>query len=244
MSPLARQFIASPNHDERVGGLVDILVLHYTGMPDAAGALARLCDPSAKVSSHYLVYEDGGIVQLVPEDRRAWHAGVSNWHGWTDINSRSIGIEIVNAGHDGGCPEFPLAQIEAVIALCRDIASRWPIPPDQVLAHSDIAPSRKQDPGERFPWARLHDGGVGLWVGDEDADDMTEADAKDRAEFLQALAEYGYGVIASGGDDDNTRDVIAAFQRHFRPQRVTGIADGSSAAILQRLLRVRGAGAW
>lgn len=239
ISPLARQFIASPNHDERVCGIVDILLLHYTGMPDADGALARLCDPEAKVSSHYLVRENGEIIQMVPEDRRAWHAGVSSWKGATDINSRSIGIEIANPGHDGGCPDYPDAQIDAVIALCRDIMSRCPIPPEGVLAHSDVAPTRKQDPGEYFPWARLHENGVGLWVNDTPAGNTVPVDAQERASFLSALADYGYGVTASSGADDNTEAVIAAFQRHFHPQLVNGIADASTVARLEQLMRAR-----
>ncbi len=243
ISPLARQFIASPNHDKRVGDIVDILLLHYTGMPDADGALARLCNSEAKVSSHYLVRENGEIIQLVPEDRRAWHAGVSYWRGITDINSRSIGIEIANAGHDGGCPEYPVAQIDAVIALCCDISKRWTIPPDGVLAHSDVAPTRKEDPGEYFPWARLQENGVGLWVDDAEAGNTAPVDAQERALFLLSLAEYGYGVIASGGEDDNTQAVIAAFQRHFRPQLVSGIADASTLARLEQLIRAR-AVAW
>ncbi|HEY0233870.1 MAG TPA: N-acetylmuramoyl-L-alanine amidase [Afipia sp.] len=239
ISPLARQFIASPNHDERVGGIVDILLLHYTGMPDADGALARLCDPEAKVSSHYLVRENGEIIQMVPEDRRAWHAGVSYWRGATDINSRSIGIEIANAGHDGGCPDYPAVQIDAVIALCRDILSRWPILPGGVLAHSDVAPTRKEDPGEYFPWDRLHENGVGLWVDDAAAENTTPVDTQARALFLLALAEYGYGVIASGGEDGNAEAVIAAFQRHFRPRLVSGIADVSTVSRLEKLMRAR-----
>ena len=146
----------SPNHDERAAGKpVDILLLHYTGMRSAEGALKWLTDPASKVSSHYFVDEDGRAVALVDEDRRAWHAGKSFWAGETDINSRSIGIEIANPGHEFGYRPFPEAQIEAVIALCRDILARHPIPPERVLAHSDVAPARKQDPGEFFPWARL-----------------------------------------------------------------------------------------
>ncbi|MBX9710591.1 MAG: N-acetylmuramoyl-L-alanine amidase [Xanthobacteraceae bacterium] len=241
-SPLVRQFIASPNHDERVGNVVDILLLHYTGMPDADGALMRLCAADSKVSSHYLVRENGEIIQLVPEERRAWHAGVSNWRGYTDINSRSIGIEIANAGHDGGCPDYPPAQIEAVIALCRDILGRWPIPPDQVLAHSDVAPTRKQDPGEYFPWERLHESGIGLWSLDTPPDDPSAAlDSQQRTRLLQMLETYGYGVVASGGEDDNTAAVIAGFQRHFRPQLVNGIADLSTLARLEKLLSLRDA---
>jgi N-acetylmuramoyl-L-alanine amidase len=145
--------IPSPNHDERKLG-VDLLLLHYTGMKTAADARARLIDPAAKVSSHYLVDEDGGIAQLVPEARRAWHAGLSSWKSVTDINSCSVGIEIVNPGHEFGYRDFPEAQIEAVIALCRDIVARHSIPARRVLAHSDVAPARKEDPGERFPCER------------------------------------------------------------------------------------------
>ncbi len=155
--------IASPNHGKRRAG-VDMLVLHYTGMPNAEGAIARLTDPRSEVSSHYLIDNGGEIFTLVREDRRAWHAGQSSWHGQKDLNSRSIGIEIAHPGHDGGNPPFPSAQIDAVIALCRDITSRWPIRPARVLAHSDIAPSRKQDPGERFPWQQLHRAGIGNFV--------------------------------------------------------------------------------
>ena len=153
----------SPNHDARTAP-IDILLLHYTGMRSGEAACERLTDAAAKVSSHYLVYEDGRIDQLVPEVRRAWHAGVASWKGESEINSRSVGIEIVNPGHEFGYRDFPGAQIEAVIALCRDIVARHAIPPSRVLAHSDVAPGRKLDPGERFPWARLAAAGVGLWI--------------------------------------------------------------------------------
>src|SRR5271156_4887349 len=155
----------SPNHDERAGGRSpDMIVLHYTGMPDAEAALDRLCDPLSKVSAHYLVFEDGRVVQMVQEARRAWHAGLSSWAGETDINSCSIGIEIANPGHDYGYPDFPKRQIAAVTALCRGIQTRNPIRPERVLAHSDVAPSRKHDPGEKFPWQTLWDSGVGHWA--------------------------------------------------------------------------------
>src|SRR5882724_3577295 len=160
---LVRSVIPSPNHDARTAP-VDILLLHYTGMQSGVTACERLCDASANVSSHYLVYEDGRVDQLVPEARRAWHAGVSSWKGETDINSRSIGIEIVNPGHEFGYRDFPEAQIEAVKTLCRDIVARHTIPAARVLAHSDVAPARKEDPGEKFPWDRLAAAGIGLWV--------------------------------------------------------------------------------
>lgn len=236
---LASCFIASPNFDERGGSPVDIIVLHYTGMPEEKAALARLCDPEAKVSSHYVVRQNGEIVQLVAEDKRAWHAGVSRWREWTDINARSIGIEIVNPGHDGGCPPFPDVQIDAVIGLCRDIAVRRNIPRDQVLAHSDIAPLRKQDPGEWFPWRRLAAEGVGLWVEPVPfSDEKFEASPRELDAFVEALATYGYGVALS--DPCETKQVIvAAFQRHFRPIRVDGRVDRSSIGTMLRLLMAR-----
>jgi len=238
-SAFASLFIASPNFDDRGGSPVDVLVLHYTGMPEEEAALVRLCDAEAKVSSHYVVRESGEIVQLVAEDKRAWHAGVSRWREATDLNARSIGIEIVNSGHDGGCPPFPDAQIAAVIALTRDIAARWKIPRDRVLAHSDIAPLRKQDPGERFPWSRLAAEGVGLWVEPVPPFDETfEAKPRELDAFVEALATYGYGVALS--DPCETKQaVISAFQRHFRPARVDGRVDRSSIDTLLRLLMAR-----
>lgn len=239
-SACASDFLASPNHEPRVGGNIDMLVLHYTGMSGAEAAKTRLCDPDAKVSSHYVVEEDGNIVQLVAEDRRAWHAGKSFWAGETDINSRSIGIEIVNGGHDFGLPDFPACQIEAVVRLCRDIRSRWTIPQSRVLAHSDIAPARKSDPGEKFPWNVLHAAGIGLWVAPDQTtggDALRIGDRGDAIMTLQtSLAEYGYGVDTTGTFDEITRDAVIAFQRHFRPQIVDGIADPSTVKTLGRLL--------
>jgi N-acetylmuramoyl-L-alanine amidase len=162
-SALVDRVLVSPNHDTR-GRSIDMIVLHYTGMRSTDAALQRLCDPAARVSSHYVLLEDGEICQLVPEAERAWHAGVSSWEGETDINARSIGIEIANPGHDLGYPDFPDAQIAAVIALCRDLMLRRGIAAARVLAHSDVAPARKPDPGEKFPWRRLADAGIGIWV--------------------------------------------------------------------------------
>jgi N-acetylmuramoyl-L-alanine amidase len=232
-------FRASPNFDERGESPVDVLVLHYTGMPEEEAALARLCDAEAKVSSHYVVRENGEIVQLVAEDKRAWHAGVSRWREAIDLNARSIGIEIVNPGHDGGCPPYPDVQIAAVIALTRDIAVRWRIPRDRVLAHSDIAPLRKQDPGEWFPWDRLAAKGVGLWVEPVPLfDEAFEAQPRELDAFVEALAAYGYGIALS--DPCETKGaVVAAFQRHFRPARVDGRVDRSSIDTLLRLLMAR-----
>lgn len=236
------EIMESPNHDQRLGnGRPDILLLHYTGMESTRAALARLCDPQAEVSSHYLVFEDGTIWQLVPEARRARHAGVSSWEGTRDINSRSIGIEIGNPGHSYGYPEFLPRQIEAVVRLCRDIVKRHGIRRDRVLGHSDVAPSRKQDPGEKFPWRLLHENGVGLWVEPAPlSDESAQESAGPHVLKLQrALARYGYGIEATGSYDPATVAVVTAFQRHFRPQRVDGIADASTIATLDRLLAAK-----
>jgi N-acetylmuramoyl-L-alanine amidase len=238
-SPLATTFLASPNHDARTSR-TDILLMHYTGMTTEEEALARLTDPEAKVSSHYFVYEDGRIAQLVPEARRAWHAGESSWKGATDINSRSIGIEIANPGHEYGYRDFPDAQIEAAIALCRDIVKRHSIPRERVLAHSDVAPARKNDPGERFPWARLAAAGVGLWVEPAPIAAGRTLSANDRGseveDLQRRLVRFGYGLEVTRFYDDSTRNVVTAFQRHFRPDRVDGLADPSTIETLKRLL--------
>ena len=240
-SPLVDQVSPSPNHQPRRGvARPDILLLHYTGMATTQAALERLRDPAAKVSSHYVVFEDGRVVQLVPESRRAFHAGESAWEGSTDINSRSIGIEIGNKGHDYGCPEFPDAQIAVVIALCRDIVARWAIAPWHVLAHSDVAPLRKRDPGESFPWPRLAAAGVGLWVEPAVMEVGRTLALGDRGEEVarlqRMLADYGYGITPSGEYDAATQEIVAAFQRHFRPARVDGIADVSTVQTLAALL--------
>ncbi len=227
----------SPNHDARGGAPVDMLVLHYTGMQRCADALDRLCDPAAKVSAHWLVDEDGTVYRLVGEDRRAWHAGVAHWRGHDDVNARSIGIELHNPGHEFGYRPFPQAQMAALIPLCRDILARHPIPPRNIVGHSDVAPARKQDPGERFDWARLAAAGIGLWPGPVAA---TSHDS--RIDELQVrLAAYGYGVPASGVLDDATRSVLAAFQRHFRPAAVTGEPDAETVAILGALEKLTSA---
>ena len=232
-----------PSHnfgDRNKGRTPDMILLHYTGMPDVEGALARLCQAGTEVSAHYVVLEDGRIVQCVPEAKRAWHAGLSFWAGEEDINSCSIGIEIVNRGHDWGYPDFPLRQVAATIALCRGIIIRRGIQPHRVLAHSDVAPARKQDPGEKFPWRALWDSGVGHWV---PAAPITRGDALklgsdgDGVLALQrALAEYGYGLTPTGHYNAATAEVVTAFQRHFRPQKVDGIADTSTLATLHALL--------
>jgi N-acetylmuramoyl-L-alanine amidase len=209
---LAADAVPSPNHDERQGGPPDIILLHYTGMESAEAALERLCDPKARVSSHYFVHEDGRIIQMVPEARRAWHAGVSSWAGETDINSRSIGIEIVNPGHDFGYPDFPIRQIAA-------------------------------DPGEKFPWRLLFESGVGLWVEPAPITDWLSLVPGDSGtnvrELQQSLADYGYGIAATGEYDANTKQVVTAFQRHFRPAQIDGLADTSTRETLRRLTEAR-----
>jgi N-acetylmuramoyl-L-alanine amidase len=245
-SSVVAEVAASATHDERKDGRApDIILLHYTGMQSAQEALERLCSPESKVSSHYFVFEDGRIVQSVPESRRAWHAGVSNWAGETDINSSSIGIEIANPGHDFGYPDFPKRQIAAVIALCRGIIARRDIKPERVLAHSDVAPSRKQDPGEKFPWRLLAASGVGLWVSPSRITDkgprLAFGQEGDGVRSVQrALADFGYGVPVNGIFDEATRDVVAAFQRHFRPAQIDGVADRSTLRTLHKLLEKRG----
>ena len=229
----------SPNHGERTEGPIDILLLHYTGMPDAEDALARLRDPESEVSAHYFVFEDGRIAALVPEDRRAWHAGIASWAGAADINSRSIGIEIANTGHPGGTPPYPAAQIAAVAELCRGIVGRHPIPPHRVLGHSDVAPGRKLDPGEAFPWAMLAAEGIGLWTDPPPpgAEWLRPGDAGGEVEALQTLlALYGYGLGISGRYGKRTENVVAALQRHFRPERIDGRADAGTLATLRQMI--------
>ena len=231
----------SPNFGQRRGPLEpDMIVLHYTGMETGVAAARWLCDPASEVSSHYLVHEDGGIVQMVRESDRAWHAGKSSWRGHTDINSCSIGIEIVNPGHELGYHAFPKRQIAAVVELCHGISSRHTVPPERILAHSDVAPGRKVDPGEKFPWRQLAGAGVGHFVEAvpiRPGPVLKSGDCGAGVEQLQSmLALYGYGVDITGIFEPQTRSVVEAFQRHFRPRRVDGIADGSTLRTLRRLL--------
>lgn len=226
--------VASPNFNDRKHP-VDMLVLHYTGMETGEAALSRMCDPAAEVSAHYMIWENGRTTQLVSEDKRAWHAGVSIWQGDTDLNSRSVGIEIVNGGHDvpmtdGTLPPYPDAQIEALIALCTGILSRHTIPASRIVAHSDIAPARKTDPGEHFPWARLAAAGIGLWPSSGiislDESSLMPGDNGPAVSDLQnMLCAIGYGVEETGHFDETTRLVISAFQRRYVPDRITGAAD-------------------
>ncbi len=240
-SALVEVVLPSPNHGERNGfARPNCIILHYTGMATAEAAIARLRDPASELSSHYVVEETGRVVQLVPEARRAWHAGVSCWRGARDMNSASVGIEICNPGHDGGLPGFPEQQIDSVIALCRDIAARYAVPPERHLAHSDIAPARKIDPGERFPWDRLARAGVGHWVaaGPPSPEPLFSRGQEGPAiRSLQTLLSlYGYEVEATGVYDARTEIVVAAFQRHYRAARVDGLADMSTFDVLRLLL--------
>jgi N-acetylmuramoyl-L-alanine amidase len=240
-SSIASDVIASANYGDRnMDRLPDMIVLHYTGMPDVEGAIAKLCTAGTDVSAHYIVLEDGRIIQCVPEAKRAWHAGVAFWGGEEDINSCSIGVEIVNKGHDWGYPDFPLRQIAAVIALCRGIMLRRKVPSHRVLAHSDVAPFRKKDPGEKFPWHSLANSGVGHWVQPAPivrGETLRLGSAgNDVRDLQQALARYGYGVPVNGKYDTATMEVVTAFQRHFRPGRVDGIVDHSTLTTLRSLL--------
>jgi N-acetylmuramoyl-L-alanine amidase len=248
-SPLAMKVYPSPNHGARkhAGGTEgrrpDSIILHYTGMADAASALQQLCNPAAQVSAHYFIFEDGRILQLVPEARRAWHAGAGCWQGERDMNSASIGIEIVNPGHEFGYRPFPPAQIEAVGQLCSDIIQRWGLRADRVIAHSDMAPLRKEDPGELFPWDQLHAAGVGHFVPAHAITGgrfLSLGEQGQPVEALQAMfALYGYELPVTGHYDALTEKVVTAFQRHFRQERVDGVADASTIGTLRDLIRAR-----
>jgi N-acetylmuramoyl-L-alanine amidase len=214
----------SPNFDER-SLPVSMLVLHYTGMADAGSAIARLRDPTAKVSAHYLVDEDGEVLRLVEEDKRAWHAGRAYWRGLTDVNGASIGVEIVNPGHEYGYRPFPEAQMDALIPLVADIVHRHRIRPAYVVGHSDVAPARKEDPGELFDWARLAKLGLAMPRPTRNLIDPLWTDGG----FLLALERYGYDVRQPSA-------AVTAFQRRFRPEHIDGEIDGESRAILLALL--------
>lgn len=214
----------SPNFDDRAAR-ISMLVMHYTGMLDAASAIERLADPAAKVSCHYLIAEDGQIVRMVAEEKRAWHAGKSYWRGVTDINSASIGIEIVNPGHYHGYRPFPDAQVESVLHLTKDILSRHTITRGNIVGHSDIAPVRKEDPGELFPWGLLARYRLALPRPTKNLVDPLWTDGG----FLLALERFGYEVTDGPA-------AVRAFQRRFRPETINGIIDGECRAILLALL--------
>ncbi len=232
---------STKNFGDRASGKpLDMIILHYTGMESGKAALEWLRNPESGVSCHYFVDEAGKITQLVREERRTWHAGKSCWKGEDDINSRSIGIEIVNPGHEFGYRDFPEVQINAVVKLCLDCGNRLHIPPQNVLAHSDVAPTRKEDPGERFPWERLFRAGIGHWVQPEKITSgryLQRGDAGEPVEALQSmLALYGYAIDITGQYDEYIMACVTAFQRHFRQQKVDGVADYSTLATLHKLL--------
>ncbi|MBU6320855.1 MAG: N-acetylmuramoyl-L-alanine amidase [Alphaproteobacteria bacterium] len=238
-------YAPSPNFNERAHS-IDMLVLHYTGMRDGPTALHRLQDPSPpRVSSHYLVEEDGRIFSLVAEAWRAWHAGAGKWRDRDDINSRSIGIEIVNGGHDFGLPSFPESQVLSVIRLCQGICGRWAIPQIGIVGHSDIAPDRKQDPGERFPWRRLAEAGVGFWPSATFEPELSApgpyADKGDLiasvAKVRNALKTIGYDLSTTEVYDNSMKNVLKAFQRRWRPSCVSGIADPETAFLIHEVAR-------
>ena len=229
------------NFDERAPGTrIELLVLHYTGMQSEEGALDWLCRSESRVSCHYFVFTDGRIVQTVPEAKRAWHAGVSGWRGLSDLNSRSVGIEMANPGHEFGYAAFPRRQIESVVALSKDIVDRNGIAARDVVAHSDIAPMRKQDPGEKFPWRRLAQAGIGRWVRPSRAQSGVTIEAGNMGEKVLALqldlVALGFAIEATGEYDKPTIASITAFQRHWRPALVDGRADPSTRATLKSLL--------
>ena len=228
--------LPSPNHDARPDGTpIDTLVLHYTGMPTAAEAIARLRDPAARVSAHYVVEEDGTVWRLVPEERRAWHAGISHWRGREALNGRSIGIEVVNPGHEWGYRPFPALQMAALCDLCLEILARHPaITPRDVVAHSDVAPDRKQDPGELFDWEGLAANGVGLWPAGVAGGEDTAPVAGGAERALPLLAAIGYRT------DLPAPLLLAAFQRHWRPERVDGAADAGTLRRLEALAALLG----
>ncbi|MET0546816.1 MAG: N-acetylmuramoyl-L-alanine amidase [Caulobacterales bacterium] len=233
----------SPNVNPRPEGVApSLVVLHYTGMIDGPTAIKRLRDPEAKVSCHYVVEEDGRIFRLADETQRAWHAGVSSWRGITDVNSHSIGIEIVNGGHDFGLPDYPPAQISALIDLLKDVLERRGIPVVGVIGHSDVAPARKDDPGEKFPWAQLAEAGVALApvVGETACTVVYAPGIEDQgvAGAQAALSAIGYGVEQSGMLDEPTQAVVRAFQRRFRPDRIDGALDLQTLALIAEMERL------
>ena len=209
----------SPNFGPRRGAAVpDMVVLHYTGMDTAAGAVQRLCDPKSEVSAHYLIDLDGRVLRLVAEQMRAWHAGAASWGAVTDINSCSIGIEIVNPGHALGYPPFPAPQMVALEGLLADILARHAIAPERVVGHACVAPARKCDPGEKFDWRRLARRGLSVWLDPEPAE-MGGAEAREAeaARFQSAARAFGFGLPDSGSWCAATNAVWRAFAARFLP---------------------------
>lgn len=234
----------SPNHEPRAGsGRVDMLLLHYTGMPTAGEALERMCDPRTKVSAHYMIDEAGTVFRLVAEERRAWHAGSAHWAGVRDVNSCSVGIELVNPGHEWGYRPFPAPQMAALEELAREIVRRHTIPATRVLAHSDVAPDRKEDPGELLDWQRLERSGIGVLPSAADLAGPSPARLRPGdegpavGELQRRLKAWGYGISATGLYEETTESVVRAFQRHYYRQKVDGVACGKTRLALAGLLR-------
>ncbi len=227
---LVNRTVASPNWNERKLP-VSMVVLHYTGMKSAGEALDRMCDPAAEVSAHYMIDEEGVVTSLVPEDKRAWHAGRSYWRGETDINSASIGIELVNPGHEWGYRPFPEPQMDALLPLLADIVNRHDIPRANVVGHSDIAPARKQDPGEYFDWNRLGELGLALEIPAAKMNLFYD----NPGAFYLALERFGYDIT-------DGRAAVTAFQRRWRPMFIDGEIDGEIGGILFELLLERDTG--
>lgn len=236
----------SPNFDTRGGADVDILLMHYTGMETGEAAIERLCSQEAGVSAHYVVEEDGRIFQLVDEAERAWHAGVSHWTGDENINARSIGIEIVNPGHELGYRDFPLAQMDALIDLSRDILSRHAIPAARVIGHSDVAPTRKQDPGELFPWQRLAFKGIGRFIDPGSVEPVAGQDIGPGdtgwqvQDFQNNLKAFGFKIEVTNAFDEATVNTTLAFQRHYRPEAMNGLGDLHCQELLRTYLNFKG----
>lgn len=233
------------NFDDRPNGInIDMLVMHYTGMRSATEALDQMCDPVKKVSAHYMIYEDGAIISLVPEEKRAWHAGISCWQGISSLNDSSIGIEIVNPGHEFGYVQFPDAQMEAVLQISKHIIERYNIEARNVVGHSDIAPLRKQDPGELFNWKWLAKNGVGLWPNINtiwrSREQLIEpgTDSTDVARVQKMLADYGYHIRVDGHYGEKTEQIIKAFKRHFVPESVNIVWDRLSDKRMLKLLEM------
>lgn len=240
----------SPNWNERPAfeasgaPLIDTVILHYTGMQSAEAALAHMCSPAAQVSAHYCVNEDGTACELVHPDKRAWHAGVSSWQGRENLNHTSIGIELVNPGHEFGYRDFPARQIETLLELLEQLRVRYDIPAARYLGHSDVAPARKMDPGEKFPWQTLAEGGFGLWpqkdVIDAGRNDGTFVAKKgmigaDVASLNKILSLIGYSVFLGDSYTQSTQDALKAFQRHWRQSRVSGELDRGTQKVLDAI---------
>jgi N-acetylmuramoyl-L-alanine amidase len=233
----------SPNVNPRPEGAgIDFVILHYTGMEDGPSAIKRLRDPEARVSCHYVIEEDGRVFRLAEEHMRAWHAGVSFWAGIADVNSHSIGVEIVNGGHDFGLPDYPPAQIAALIDLLSDILDRRKLHPVRVIGHSDAAPARKDDPGEKFPWTQLHAAGVAIApkIDEHSRHVLYAPGVEDEgvAGVQQALAAIGYGVAVTGALDEATQCVVRAFQRRFRQDLIDGALDLQTLALIAEVERI------